>query len=429
MNKFSRRILIAGTAALGLVLAGCSTPAEPGSTGGDANAPAEITFLTFQSPNLTEDFWEEQVAEIQKTYPDLKVTIQYTPDLDRQGYAKQLLATGNLPDVIWDVPINDFVAAKALLPYEDSDFENISAPSTAGLIDGEHYTLTLGAQVIPSIYYNMDEFERLGIEVPTTYDELVAAAEVIKEDGKVPFLLGGAADTWASTLFLDGIITADVLGENPDWQTDRKAGKVSFTDPEFEQAVTKWKDLADSGFFNSDALSIDYATLSAKFAAGEGVMYPMGSWAGTTKADFNVGVFALPGEDSGKTVLGLNYGQALAVSATTKYPAQARAFAVALATGQGANIAQLNSDSLIPVVTGFEIPEDTVPLIKATFAVYKTEGAINVEPFGWTQGGNALPSGFTAEFDKGAQQLLGGTITVEEFLISLDKAYDDLLQP
>jgi hypothetical protein len=99
-----------------------------------------------------------------------------------------------------------------------------------------------------------------------------------------------------------------------------------------------------------------------------------------------------------------------------------------LATGQGANIAQLNSDSLIPVVTGFEIPEDTAPLIKATFAVYKTEGAVNVEPFGWTQGGNALPSGFSAEFDKGAQQLLGGTITIDEFLASLDKAYDDLVQ-
>lgn len=49
----------------------------------------------------------------------------------------------------------------------------------------------------------------------------------------------------------------------------------------------------------------------------------MGSWAGTTKADFKVGVFPLPSR-SGDVVQGLNYGQALGVSATTKYPTRLR---------------------------------------------------------------------------------------------------------
>jgi ABC-type glycerol-3-phosphate transport system substrate-binding protein len=154
------------------------------------------------------------------------------------------------------------------------------------------------------------------------------------------------------------------------------------------------------------------------------MMYPMGSWAGTTKVNFNVGVFPLPGATSAPT-LGLNYGQALYVSAKTKYPAAARAFAVALGTGQGPNLAQLNSDSLIPVVKGFSIPSSTAPLIKDTVAAYRTQGATYVDPFEWTQGADALPSGFSTIFDKGAQGvLLGGD--VKSFLSDMDTQYKTL---
>ena len=56
-----------------------------------------------------------------------------------------------------------------------------------------------------------------------------------------------------------------------------------------------------------------------------------------------MGVFPLPSK-SGDVVQGPNHGQALGVSATTKYPLQAEAFAVALATGNGSNLAQHNAD-------------------------------------------------------------------------------------
>ena len=231
-----------------------------------------MTFLTFQSPNLTKEFWDKQVAEIQKEFPNLKVTFQYTPNLDYQGYAKQLLAMGNLPDVIWDVQLQDFVTAGALLPYDVAGLADIDAPDTAVLVEDKHYSLTLGAQVIPMIYYNKDVLEDLGIEVPTTYEELTAAAKTIEAAGLTPFLLGGGADTWASTIVLGGMITIDGVGANPDWVERRKAGEVSFTDPEFASAVEKWNALCAAGYFNADALIIDYSQLSAKFAAGEGVM-------------------------------------------------------------------------------------------------------------------------------------------------------------
>jgi ABC-type glycerol-3-phosphate transport system substrate-binding protein len=425
--------VVAAALTVALMAAGCggsdSSTSAPKPTGAASAASgaqdaAEIDFLTFQSPNLTAQFWEDQVAAVQKDYPNLKVNLLYTPGLDRQGYAKQLLASGQLPDVIWDVPLQDFVAADALLPYSDTDLGDIDAPADAGAIDGEHYSLTLGAQTIPMMYYNKTMFADLGVEVPATWDELTAAAEKIKAAGETAFLLGGGSDSWTSSILLDGIIDADVYSQTPDWMDQRKAGDVSFTDDDMRTAVTKWASLIKDGYTNDDALSLGYDQLSAKFAAGEGAMYPMGSWAGTTKADFEVGVFAIPTDD-GSTVISQNFGQALAISAKTEFPDQARAFAVELATSVSAATAQLTSDSLIPTVKGYEIPADVTPLIRETVELYNSADATYVKPFGWAQGGDASPSGFDTAFSEAAQKVISGG-SVDDFLEEADRQFDDL---
>jgi multiple sugar transport system substrate-binding protein len=41
------------------------------------------------------------------------------------------------------------------------------------------------------LMYRQDIFEDLGIEVPTTYDEVLIAAEAIQEAGVVDYPLGG----------------------------------------------------------------------------------------------------------------------------------------------------------------------------------------------------------------------------------------------
>ncbi|MFE7845291.1 ABC transporter substrate-binding protein [Microbacterium sp. NPDC057407] len=417
---------LAAVMALGLsaaVLAGCSQSATPDASG-DPDEPANITFLTFTSPALTEEFWEEQVAAIEEEYPNLDVEIQYTPGLDRQGYAKQLLATGNLPDVIWDAPLQEFAEAGAILPYSDEDLAGIDADASALAIDDKYYGITVGAQVIPMLYFNEDKLNELGIEPPSTFDELLDAAETAKAAGEVPFLVGGGADPWASTLLLDGIITADVYGQDPEWMEKRKAGEVSFQDDLFASAVDKWASLIQSGYINSDALTVDYAQLLAKFQNGEGVFYPMGSWAGAVQTDFSAGVVPFP-TDSGDTVLGVNFGQALAVSATSEFPEQAQAFAVALATGEGAITAQLESDSLIPVASDYEVPADVAPLIAQTVDAYSTADATRVLPFGWEQGGAALPSGFADQFNVAAQRVIGGG-SVDDFLVEIDRQFDEL---
>ncbi|SCF25947.1 ABC transporter substrate-binding protein [Micromonospora mirobrigensis] len=435
MTTLTRRALLGGLLAGSLVLSGCSgadsgpaaaVPTGAAADNAEAQQPATISFLAFQSPNLPASFWQAQVKEIQKTYPKLKVELLYTPGLDRQGYAKQLLTTGNLPDVIWDVPLADFVKANALLPYSDADLATIDAPPSAGLVDGKHYSLTNGAQTIPMLYYNKKELDALGIAPPKTWQDLLTASAKIKAAGKTPILAGGASDAWASTILLDGIVDTDVYAAKPDWMTQRKQGKVKFSDPDMVAAVRKWQDLIKAGYVNQDALSLNYSQLQAKFTGGGGVFYPMGSWAGATKANFEIGVVPLPTAD-GKAVISKNFGQALYVSAKTKYPAQARAFAVAMATTPGAVTAQMKTDSLIPVAKGFTPPSDVPPLIRQTVDVYNTPGATATLPFGWEAGDQAAPSGFVDEWNSGAQRLYAGG-SVEQFLKEMDQKFEDLNQ-
>lgn len=417
--------VIAATALTALTLTGCTTAES--EVGGDAQAPAQISFLTFQSPALSEQFWEDAVATALEDFPNLEVEILYTPDLDRQGYAKTLLATGTLPDVILDAPTRDFVEAGALLAFDDSVAEVFETPLST--IEGKAYSLPVGVQVIPQVYYNKTVFDDLGLEVPTTYAEFEAAAATIKAAGLTPFLIGGGgADTWTTTMLLNGIINADVLGADPEWGVKRAAGEVKFTDPEFAAAVEKWVALSNAGYFNTDALSTDYGQLQAKFLAGEGVMYPMGTWAAAISGDFEIGVFALP-SDSGPSAQGVLVAQSYSVAATTEFPAQAQAFALAMASSDSMVTTQLLTDALLPVKKGYELPSDLAPLITETINVWRAEGSVSVDPFGrFLSGERALPSGFAVEYEKNAQNLLTGEVTVEQFLNDLDALYDDLNQ-
>lgn len=422
-----------GATVLALAVMGLALPIIPSNAAvksvslqkvAKATDPCTISFLTFQSPALTDKFWKKQVADIKKIYPKLTVKIQYTPGLDRQAYASQLLAAGNLPDVVWEVPMADFVKAGALLPFSAADIAKDGAPTDVGSIKGKHYSLSVGSQPNSMIFYNKADFAALGLTAPTTYAQFFNVVTKLKQAGKTPLIVGGGSDPWTSTMLLGGIINTDVGPTSPNWMRDRRLNKVHFTDANFKAAVTKWQKLVVGGYINDDALSLGYSQLIAKFTSGGGSMYPMGAWAASTQASFDVGVFALPTEDGKSIVLGNEPAQRLHVSAKTKCPAQAKAFAVALATSSGFADAFFTSDGLIPSLAKWKAPANTAALQNEAFKIFSSKSVKFVSPFGW-EGADSAPAGFIAEFNKGAQGIMSGG-SVSEFLTSMDKLFNDL---
>ncbi|NOU88756.1 extracellular solute-binding protein [Paenibacillus sp. LMG 31460] len=385
--------------------------------------PAELNVLVFESPNLTAQYWDAAIKRFTDKHPNIKVNKIVSPDVDRTKYAKQLLATGQFPDVLMSVNLQDFIGSKSLMPFEAQDIAKFpGAMGTA--IDGKVYQLPMGAQVISYIYYNKKMFETAGATEPKTWKEFVDVVEKLKKTNVTPLLYGGAKDPWSTTFMLDGIISADVFGKTPDWVSKRKKGEVKFSDPLFKNAVLKWKSLYDAKAFNTDGLSIGYAQLQEAFLKGKGAMYPMGSWftsAADAQKDINVGVFPIPTED-GSTFIPYNVGGAASVSATTKFPKEAQMFAVEYSSDPE-NVGNLvKGDGLIPL-EGVKVNVELSPLFKQVVELSGKGKKVNT--FGWETGDSSMIAGMTDEINKSAQNIILGK-SVDEELAALDKKWDEI---
>ena len=105
MTTLTRRSVLAAAAALvaGPALAACSTTGtSDGSSGGSGRTGTKtISFLTFETPNLTAAYWDAAIKRVTDKYPDIKVKKLVSPTADgRTDYAKQLLQSGQFPDVM-----------------------------------------------------------------------------------------------------------------------------------------------------------------------------------------------------------------------------------------------------------------------------------------------------------------------------------------
>jgi ABC-type glycerol-3-phosphate transport system substrate-binding protein len=422
--RISRKIAVLTSAAaiVSLALAGCS-----GSNAGTvaSSGKTEVSFLTFTSPSITKSFWQEQVAAIEKKNPNITIKLLYTPSLDRTGYAKQLLASGQLPDVIWDAPLTDFVTAKALLPFPSSAYDKLDAPKGFGAVAGKQYNLTSGAFMMNGLYYNPAAFTAAGISTPTTFAELKAAGPKLKSAGYTPILLQSSSDAWANEFLLDGFVDSDVIAKNADWLKQRKAGKVKFDSADFRSAVKKFVDVRDAGMFNADALSLNYAQASTAWATGKYAIWPMGGWAGAVATTgFAPGVFATPGD---KKVVAVSQGASLYVSSTTKHAAAAQAVAVGLATSSGYAESVMVTDGQLSVIKGgITPPKGTHQATLDTITLTKDTAFSRVWPFPTTvSGDDAPPSGWGAEYNKAIETLIGGG-SVDDFVTALDAKWDSL---
>jgi raffinose/stachyose/melibiose transport system substrate-binding protein len=143
---------------------------------------------------------------------------------------------------------------------------------------------------IEGIWYNKKLFADKAVAVPTTYDELVAAAAKFKTAGVTPFSASGKAG-WPITRLISGYLYRE-LGPNALQKV--ADGTAKLTDPAYVKAAQAVADLGKAGYFGDGVGSIDYDTAVQQFITGKAAMFYMGSW---ELGDFN---------DSAKTTIGAN---------------------------------------------------------------------------------------------------------------------------
>lgn len=126
------------------------------------------------------------------------------------------------------VPLNDLWDKYA----DDYGLDEISESMVEGMsYDGDIYAIPMQAQMFV-MAYRTDIFEDLGLEVPTTFDEMISAAEAIKAEGLMEYPI---ALPWLATADVSTGFQGAMNSLGADFVT--ADGEVTLDTPEAKQAI------------------------------------------------------------------------------------------------------------------------------------------------------------------------------------------------
>lgn len=277
MSRGRRRtaMALAGLVGIGMITAGC-TPGDDGVT--------TLNFFQYKGEAL-EDF-TRIIAQFEAENPDIKVVQNQVADSETA--IRTLLVKDRAPDVITLNANGGFGAlAKAGVFYDFTDEPVLQTINPAvqeilaALGTKQDEVNGLGyVNNVDGIIYNRTIFAEQGIEVPETWDELIAACEQLQAAGITPFA-GTLADSWTvmpSWNAIGAYYTQDgffdkMHEEGADLTAD---SPVSF-EKDLPEAMAKQLELYQ--YTQSGARGANYDDGSALFANGEVAMLMQGVWA------------------------------------------------------------------------------------------------------------------------------------------------------
>lgn len=287
-------------ASLTLLMAGAMLT---GCAAGDA--PETVSFHLSKPEAIP--YFRELIKEYNSTQDDVEVVLDSSSNL-QAGFLR-----GNPPDLgllNYNMEMARFMERGALSDLSDMPEADRILPEVQDLV-GQYANYPGRTSVLPysvmaaSVIYNTEIFEEQGLEVPQTYDELIAVCDQLVAAGITPFY-GTFKDPWtvAQGWFdytVGGEIdVADFYAEMNDIGTEVGPDSPVSFQKTLAEPVDRMKLLIDS-YTNADAASKGYGDGNLAFAKGEAAMYLQGPWAlgeiAKTAPDLSVGTFPLPMTD------------------------------------------------------------------------------------------------------------------------------------
>lgn len=347
LKKLSKTTLIfwltlALVGTLLLTACGNENPTAP-ATIKSSQAPVNLRIMAWEnsSPN---DAVREINARFKQKYPNITIefTTAPTPNYDDlhnlrlKANTIDIFATFGLGNgakdwtpnpskPLWQEMvegglIEDLTGKTFLKNYDPQALKDASS------YNGKVYTVTTGKVIHNGVYYNKEVFERLKLQPPTTFKELVKIAETLEANNLTAFSLGGA-DTWPINFLFNNLTTNFI----PDTEAVVKglwAGTIKWTDPRLVKVLEHAETMMN--FMDKDFLRVSNREAVKRFAEGKVAMLPTGIWEapeiGRLNPGLKFGYFILPSSDNPaeNNTFGGKYDLAWAVNARTS-PAQKEA--------------------------------------------------------------------------------------------------------
>ncbi|MFZ4896599.1 ABC transporter substrate-binding protein [Plantibacter sp. Mn2098] len=330
------RRVVAGT--LGVVLTaaaltGCSTQAGDGIV--------TLDFFQFK-PEAVKEF-AQIITDFEAKNPDIRVVQNAVPDPDTA--IRTLLVKNKVPDVLTLNVSGNYAELARACVFADLSKEPVAKtvnPAVQDIVQalgscnpdggsGPEVNAMPFASNASGIIYNPDIFREAGVAVPTTWDELIAAAKTFQDQGINP-LYCTMKDAWtAGPAFVNiggALMPKDFFTDLRAEGSDVSGGKVSFS-KDFADATKQQVELFS--YCQKDFASRDYNAGNAAFAKGESAMYLQGSYAipaiRVTDPDAPIATFPYPvTNDPDKRIVVSGVDVGISIGRDTKHPAEAKRF-------------------------------------------------------------------------------------------------------
>jgi len=388
---------------------------------------------------LTMGSWRvDDVAQMQvildkfsEAHPNIKITFDPTNPPDYNATLRTQLEGGTAPDLFY---LRSYATSRQLFeegylePLSDLPglMENFTPEARApwATDDGVPYGVPFIA-VSHGVYYNVDLFNELGIEVPRTWEELLAAAQKIKDAGKTPFA-NASGDAWtiAEIVFMN--IAPNFIGGYEGRQAYLK-GERCFNDPNAVAAFQAVADLAPFVPEGQEALS--YYDSQQLFLMGDAAMWLGGSWDipffESQEPEFKWSVFAVPakaGQEQQYITFHMDAGMGL--NAASQHKEEAKVFLEWMTTPEFAKLMADNIPGFFP------ISNNTVELANEhanTFLSLNQGRGLDVR-WAWEGLLDGQPDGYTLMQDN-AIAVLAGKETAQQAADALQEGLAQWFEP
>jgi raffinose/stachyose/melibiose transport system substrate-binding protein len=272
---------------------------------------------------------------------------------------------------------------ETLMPLGDlPNFGNVIdsfLPTVTGT-NGEVYGVPNGPAMGGGIFYNRAIYAELGLEIPTTWDQLIANAQAAKDAGYVG-IAQTYGSTWTSQLFVLGDFF-NVQAAEPDFATRYTANQAKYATSEAAmRGFTYNQQVFDLGLLNEDFGAATFEEGMEMVATGQAAHYPMLTFAiGQVATNFpenlaDLGFFAQPGPSADANGLTVWMPSAWYVPANTDQPEMAREFVNFIASVEGCQTMIGAIGATGPyLIEGCALPAEVPQAVADMMPYFQTEG-------------------------------------------------------
>jgi raffinose/stachyose/melibiose transport system substrate-binding protein len=283
-RRFGAALLVTAVSIAGLT--GCST------AGGSDDGTTSIT-LSMQNADVesADPATWAIIQAFEDAHPDITVEVSGEAVADHLQKLSIAAQSDTLPDVFWvykstAAEMNDAGKLLDLAPILDEAgiTENLPASTVSNFSDGDTIFGVPYQGLLTGLWYNKKVLADNGLELPTTFDELVEVAKALDAKGITMISNGANQSSFSVWSFL---VDLERFGfsEKIDGILD---GSESYDNPDFLALYEHIAELRDAGAFASNVSTQTYQQAVDQFTSGNAAMLDSGVWASSAIQDAGI---------------------------------------------------------------------------------------------------------------------------------------------